>query len=104
MKANMSVYGCPFFVDPFDVLCWFFNNFLRKASLSLLNAVPWWIGAGGIKGRQEFQMQYRVTLVVAYLGSVDFDLDVPSSCPPDQTVLPKSYLQTAEHLESTQPR
>ena len=31
---------------------------------------------------------YRMTLEVADLGRVDFDLDVPTSCPPAMPVLP----------------
>ena len=35
---------------------------------------------------------YMVTLVVADLGWVDFDLDVPSTCPTDQLILPNTRL------------
>ena len=35
---------------------------------------------------------YRVTLLVAYLGWVDIDLDVPPSCTATQPILPSSPL------------
>ena len=38
----------------------------------------------------EFKI-YRVTLVVADLGWVDFDLDVPPNCLAAQPVLPNSH-------------
>ena len=37
------------------------------------------------------EIQGRVTLVVAYLGWVDFDLDVPLFCLATQPVLPNSH-------------
>ena len=56
-------------------------------------------------------LKYRVTLVVSYLGWVDFDLCVPSSCPPAQPVLPNSNLPKQNLADSgttksksTQPR
>ena len=39
---------------------------------------------------------YRVTLVVADLGWVDFDLDVQTSCPVAQPILPKFLSAQAE--------
>ena len=43
---------------------------------------------------------YKVTLVVAYLGGVDFDLDVPSSYLPALPVLPKSHLPEQNPADS----
>ena len=38
--------------------------------------------------RQIWRSLYRVGQVVVDLGLVDFDWDVPSSCPPPQPILP----------------
>ena len=58
-----------------------------------------------------FTKLYRVTLVVAYLGCVYLDLDVPSPCPHTQPVLPNSHLPNqnpadsgTSKFKSTQPR
>ena len=55
--------------------------------------------------------EYRVTLVVADLGWVDFDSDVPSSCPAAQPVLPNPHWPQQNRADigtskykSTQPR
>ena len=59
----------------------------------------------------QLDLMYRVTLVVAFLSWADFDLDVRSSCPLAQPVLPNSQLPKlsladtgTSNSKSTQPR
>ena len=67
---------------------------ILKKNLEELPSTNNWAGSGGIPGWVtvcNLQTQYRVTLVVVDLGWVDFDSDVPSSCPAAQPVLPNPH-------------
>ena len=46
------------------------------------------------------EVMYRVTLVIALHGLVDFNFDVPSSCPPAQPFLPNSHMPKQNPADS----
>ena len=47
-----------------------------------------------------FNIQYRVGMVVSYLDLVEHDLGVPPSCPTDQPILPNFHLPQQDWADS----
>ena len=83
----------------------------RRGGRGYRTGMESFITAYNFLGHSNIFYVYRATLVVVDLGWVDFDSDVPSSCPAAQPVLPNPHWpqQNREDIgtskyKSTQPR